>query len=199
MKNKDSLPEFVIKQDGAYMALGTKGLKYLDLTNYLAAGTSLVKLYAAHKVKFSKAPHPYEFLDSLEKLKGPSLSNRSPESQKALDDNNEELMGKLAKEDPCSSVLSQKIVSNEEVDLCEKEWKLQNVQNLGDFVKYYDDLDVIGLVKGIEKMSKIYHDQGLTIFKKAVNLLALTQNLIFCPLKEDYLTMFSKAQDYIYK
>ena len=41
----DTIPDFVIKKTNSYMAVSTKKLKYLDLTNYLAAGTSLDSFY----------------------------------------------------------------------------------------------------------------------------------------------------------
>ena len=73
------------------------------------------------------------------------------------------------------------------------------MQNFSDFVKYYNDLDVCGLVTGIEKMIQIYHKQGLNMFKDAVSLPKLTQKQIFRPLKEDYFTTFSEKHGYIYK
>ena len=50
--------ELVIKKDTAYMVLGTKRLQYLDLTNYLAAGTSLSSFYKVHNVKDPKSFFP---------------------------------------------------------------------------------------------------------------------------------------------
>ena len=199
LKEKDSLPHFVIKKNRSYMALCTERLRYCDLINYLAAGTSLSKFYAAYKVTSPKGSFPYEYFNSLKRLKDTSLPKRSLELRKAMDEGNEELVTQLAKTDPYFSILKQKTISNEDVDICELEWKNQNMQNFGDFVRYYNDLDVIGLVQGIEKLSKIYFDQGFNMFKDAVSLPKLTQKLIFKPLKEDYFTTFSNQHDYIYQ
>ena len=68
----------------------------------------------------------------------------------------------------------------------------------GDFLKYHNDLDVIGLVEGIDKMQKDYSDQGLDMFKDAVSLPKLAQKQIFRSLKDDYFTTFSKKYSYIY-
>ena len=51
---------------------------------------------------------------------------------------------------------------------------------------YYNNLDVIGLVEGIGKMSQIDKNQRLNMFKDAASLPKLTQKQIFRPLKEDY-------------
>ena len=135
------------------MALGTKCLKYCDLTNYLAAGTSLAKFYSAYKVKSPKGSFPYEHFNSLEKLKETSLPKRSPELRKAMDEDNQEVISELSKKDPYFSILRQKNISNEEVDTCEEDWRKQGMQKFVDCIKYYNDLDVIGMVKGIGKMS----------------------------------------------
>ena len=79
------------------MALGTDHLKYCDLTNYLAAGTSLAKFYKAYKVKFPKSFFPYEYFNSLERLKDTSLPKRSLEFRNAINEKNQELIAKLEK------------------------------------------------------------------------------------------------------
>ena len=50
------------------MAITTKNLKYLDICNYLAAGTSLVAFYKAYKVETPKGYFPYEWFNNLNKL-----------------------------------------------------------------------------------------------------------------------------------
>ena len=72
-------------------------------------------------------------------------------------------------------------------------------EKIGNFVCYYNNLDVTGMVKGIEKMSEIYHSQGFNIFKDVVSLPRLTQKFIFKPLKDDYLITFSKMHQHIYE
>ena len=176
------------------MALGTRHLKYCDFTNYLAAGTSLDKFYAANKVKSPNGNFPYESFNSLERLKDTALPKRSSELRRAMDEGNQELIEKLSKEDPYFSILKQKTITNEQVDICEQEWKNRGMQNFGDFVKYYNNLDVLGLVEGIVKMSRVYQDEGLNMFKDAVSLPKLMQKLIFRPLdRENYFTVFSKT------
>ena len=135
---------------------------------------------------------PYLWFDSLARLKETKLPQRTPEVRIAVD------KGQIDVNDPYYSLLKMKTISNEEVDSCEKVWKEQNMKNFGDWVAYYNNLDVSGLVEEIVKMSKIYQDQGLNMFKDAVSLPKLTQKLIFCPSKEDYFTTFSKKHAHIY-
>ena len=194
LKKLDDLPKFVIKKTRSYMAIGTERLKYLDLVNYLAAGTSLAKFYKAFKVKNLKSTMAYEWFDSLDKLQAPFLPQRTQENREAV------ARGEHPKNDPYYSLLKGKTVSNEDIDECEKVWKEQNMKTFGDYVRYYNDLDVTGLVEGIVKMSEIFRKQKLDIFKDGVSLPRLTQKQIFKALKKgQYFTTFSKKHSHIYK
>ena len=193
LQTYDALPNFVIKKDRSYMVLATDRLKYMDLIFYLAAGTSLKKFYTAYKVTSPKGFFPYEYFSSISKLKDTRLPQRTAEMRAAVD------RGERVPNDPYYSILRQKTISNENVDLCEKVFKEQGMKTFGDFVKYYNNHDVIGMVEGIEKMQKVYRDQRLDMFKDAVSLPRLTQKQIFRPLGDNYFTTFSKKHDYIYK
>ena len=113
------------------MALASDRLKYLDLTNYLAAGTSLRSFYQAYKVKNPKGFFCYEWFDSLEKLNFPELPPRKE----------------------FFSTLDRTTISEEDYQHCQQVWKEGDMKCFGDYVKYYNNLDVSGLVEGIEKMS----------------------------------------------
>ena len=64
----DVLPKFVVKKNGGYMALGSRRLQFLDMTNYLAAGTSLEKFYKSFGVSVPKTKFPYQWFDGVDKL-----------------------------------------------------------------------------------------------------------------------------------
>ena len=55
------------------MAVASKKMKSLDITNYLAAGTSLKAFYESYCVSTPKWVFPYSLFDSLEKLDATSL------------------------------------------------------------------------------------------------------------------------------
>ena len=58
------------------MTITTDKLKFLDITNYLAAGTSLEKFYKSYSVSTPKGFFPYAWFDSLEKLDAIQLPSR---------------------------------------------------------------------------------------------------------------------------
>ena len=59
------------------MALSSKKMKFLDITNYLAAGTSLQDFYKSYSVSTPKECFPYQWFDLLHTLDEPSLPQRS--------------------------------------------------------------------------------------------------------------------------
>ena len=66
MKKEGNNPEQVIKKMNGYMSLARPKLKFLDITNYLAAGTNLVQFYKSFEVSTPKGCFPYEWFNSLD-------------------------------------------------------------------------------------------------------------------------------------
>ena len=58
------------------MCISTKRLKFLDITNFLAGGTSLDSLYKSYNVKTLKGIFPYEWFNSLDKIQETKLPRR---------------------------------------------------------------------------------------------------------------------------
>ena len=181
------------------MALISSKLKYLDLLNYLAAGTSLKKFYAAYKVSSPKGLFPYQWFDSLDKLKYDHLPERDPELRKAMDEDDQETIAKLVENDPFYSILKRETISNKDLDECHEEWRRLDMKTFADYVKYYNNLDVIGMIEAVGKMNAIYHQQGFSMFKDAISLPKLTQKIIFKPLKKDYFVRFGKPHKHLFK
>ena len=133
--------------------ISTKRLKYLDITNYLAAGTSLVDFYEAYDVSTPKGIFPNHFLNSIDKLKVSYLPPR----------------------EHFYSILTNSNISEEEYAHCQDEWERIRIEkgreiNFGDYVEYYNNHDVIGMVEAIEKMMKTFYAKGLDLFIDAISL-----------------------------
>ena len=200
LKKFDSLPTFVIKKGGSYMSICTKRLQFLDLTNFLGAGTSLKAFYKAYKVTQGKGLFPYSWFSSLDKLDASDLPPRDPMFREALDTGNEEAINRLKRFDPFYDILRLSTISNEEYDECQSEYRRLGMAKFGDYVKLYNNLDVVGMIEGIEKMGQIYQDEGLSMLKDAVSLPRLSQKIIFRSLKQDdYFVSFGKQHDYIFQ
>ena len=109
---------FTIQKNNDYMCIKTKKLKFLDMKNYLAAGTSYDQFLKAYGVQVRKFFFPYEFLDSLEKLDCPSLPPH----------------------EAFYSSIKNSNIFHEEYALCKRAWKEQKMTTLRDFLIYYNNL-----------------------------------------------------------
>ena len=182
MTKLDSLPRFVIKKDGGYMIIASKRLNFLDITNYLAAGTSLDGLYKSYGVSTVKGKFPYEYFDCLEKLNETSLP-----PQEAF-----------------YSTLTDSHMNDADYQASINDWNKMpqkgEIKTFADYIKYYNDNDVIGLVEAIQKMLDIKVEDKLDPFKDSVSLPGLTQKYLFQNLdKNDYFVGFGKEHKHLYK
>ena len=160
------------------MALSTKRLKYLDLTNYLAAGTSLDGFYKAYNVPTTKGHFPYEWFTSLDKL---NCTELPPQTE-------------------FFSSLKNSGIDDATYQSCLDVWKEQGMKTFADYLSYYNIHDTVGLVQGIEKMLAVENDQGLDVFKESVSLPSLTKKYLLNKLSpEDYFTGISEKHQHIHK
>ena len=60
--------KYVIKRGATYSAISTENFIFLDITNYLAAGSSYDQFLKAYGATVHKSFFPYEYFDSLDKL-----------------------------------------------------------------------------------------------------------------------------------
>ena len=59
---------YVIKRGSSYSAISTENFLFLDVTNYLAAGSSYDQFLKGYGATVHKSYFPYEYFDSLDKL-----------------------------------------------------------------------------------------------------------------------------------
>ena len=69
----------------------------------------------------------------------------------------------------------------------------------GDYVRYYNNHDVIGMVEAIEKIIYNENQNKLCIFKDSVSLPGLTQRYLFQNLKNDYFVGFGNEHKHLHK
>ena len=63
-----------IKKNNNYVCISTPSLKFLDISNFVAAGVSLDKYLKAYLNVVHKIPFSYEYIDRLDKLKRRSVN-----------------------------------------------------------------------------------------------------------------------------
>ena len=65
--------DLAIKRHHAYLALRTGLLKFVDISNFVAAGTSYAAFLKAYQCQGEKGFFPYEHVRSLAQLEEPQL------------------------------------------------------------------------------------------------------------------------------
>ena len=155
----DGTPKQIIKKMSGYMVISSEKMKFLDITNYLAAGTSLKDFYKSNNVSTPKGCFPYAWFDSLKKLEATSL----PTDIEAF-----------------HSILTKKTITVEEFRACHNVWRREEMTTFADFVRYYNNADVIGFVEAVDKMiTNERENNELDMFKESVSLPGLTQKYLF--------------------
>ena len=69
--------------------------------------------------------------------------------------------------------------SLEEYNDIHKVWEKENMGNMFDYLRYYNNLDVKPLVQAIEKHREFYYNLGYDMHKDAVSLSGLAEKIMF--------------------
>ena len=193
--------KFTIKRNNNHMCLKTEHLKFLDITNYLAPGFSYAQFLKAYECPAAKGKYqdyytltmfeifanylssytlgffPYEWMDSLDKLEHPAL----PPHQAFY------------------SSLTNKNISVEEYQYCQRVWDEQGMQTFRDFLIWYNDLDVEPFVEAVKKMMDFWRERQIDMFKDGVSVPGLTMKYLFSfPDEQTYFSLFSDRNKDLY-
>lgn len=109
-----------IKKNNSYTCIANDQFKFLDISNYLAAGTSYSGFLKAYDVTESKGFFPYEYLTNADKL----------------------LETKLPPHLAFYSSLKGKNITEEEYLYCLDVWRREKMKTMEDFLIWYNNLDV---------------------------------------------------------
>ena len=175
----------VIKKGSSYMCIILDELKFLDIIFFLAPGFNYSSFLKAYGASEAKSYFPYEYLDSYKKLESKrfpkygdfysSLNNRNtlePESMKDLEPFEIKSIGtarKSGEKEKMTLTKEERIVVGhlryqrlKEMFECKK-WTIR------DYLKFYNNLDVVPFLTALENLSTYYKDRGVDVFKDAVS------------------------------
>jgi hypothetical protein len=153
-----------LKTNSMYRVITSKTLKFLDVANFLAAGVSLDKWLKAYKCTMTKGFFPYEWLDKYDKL-----------YQDHLPPYNE-----------WYSSLKGKNIDMKDYEYCKDVWKENKMNTMMDFLRWYNNCDVIPMVEAINKMFVFYREKGLDMFKDAISLPGLAYKMLLTCTEEKF-------------
>ena len=139
----------VAKNGNKIMFLLTSGFRFLDIINYLGPGVSYDKWIKAYGCKTTKSWFPYEWFDKPEKLDYPGLPDYPHWYSKLKN----EFTLKLSEWKDCKQTFREK-----------------GMKTFKDWVRYYNNLDVVPGLEALEKMRNFYTGKGIDIMKDAVSI-----------------------------
>ena len=140
--------KFTIKKNHSYLALSTGNLKFLDVSNFLAAGSSYAGFLKAYQCQQEKGKFPHEWFDSLDKLDYPRLPPHS------------DFYSWLKKEN----------ISIGEYTACQEAWDKYGMKTMKDFLTWYNNLDVTPFLEALQKMVDFWKSKQIDMLKDAVSL-----------------------------
>ena len=153
---------FVVKKNNAYACIATESLKFLDMSHFLAPGSSYAGFLKAFRVEQAKGYFCYDWFDSVEKLEYPSLPSHT--------DFYSELKGKN--------------ISKDAYEYCQKAWKENNVTFFRDFFICYNNLDVGPFVTAVERFQAFYFEKVIDVFKTSISIPGISRQLLFRTAKQ---------------
>ena len=136
-------------KNGKIMFLKSCNYKFLDIMNYLVPGTIYDKWVKAYEAELTKSWLPYEWFDSADKLDYPGLPPFS------------EWYSKLKQASVCTEA---------EYEECKRIFQDRGMTTFGDWLEYYNKLDVEPFLQAAANMRGFYAGLGIDIFKDAVSL-----------------------------
>ena len=131
------------------MYMKTPQFVFLDVINYLAPGISYDKWVKTYGAKQTKSWLPYEWFDNADKRDYKGLPPYR-----------------------CwfSQLKNSFALTPAEYDECKRVFQERGMQTFGDWLEYYNNLDVTPFLETIETMKAFYTKICVDIFKDAVSL-----------------------------
>ena len=169
--------DLAIKRHHAYLALRTGALKFVDISNFVAAGTSYAAFLKAYQCQGEKGFFPYEHVRSLAQLEEPQLPPR----------------------EAFRSWLRKSELSEEDYAVCQRAWSEKGMHSLRDFLVWYNNLDVVPFLEALDKMSQFWRRYGVDMLKEAISLPGLAFKFEMSFLKEQGLHLSSFHTQELYQ
>ena len=148
---------FAAEKNGRIMFINTPKFKFLDVLNYLGPGITYEKWVKTYGATLAKSWLPYEWFDSPDKLDFPGLPPYMAWYSK--------LKGEY-------------VLTLKEYDDCHRIFKERDMQTFGDWLEYYNNLDVAPFLEALQKMKEFYTSLGIDILKDAVSLPGVSEKYI---------------------
>ena len=179
--NERDIEPTVIKKANHFVSFKFGDIQLLDIMIFLGGATSLDSFLKAYKTKETKGFFPYERFICPEKMDNKefapfdsffsNLRNSKP-LEKDYNDFQNLVNSGLATEQAVSKLGMDRIppTGAENYSYLQSVWKDNNMQNFSDFLKWYNNKDVVPTLEATQKIIECYHNKGIDMLKLGCTL-----------------------------
>ena len=186
--------------------------KFLDITNFVAPGYSYEKFLKAYEATKRKGFFPYEYVTSVDQLhevelvpmdafysslKGRNVLEAEWIQYRSLADkykSDERALKEMKLEQPPPT-------ADDNYRYLQQVWQEHNMENMHDFLTWYNNLDVGPFVEAVHCMLHFYREEGIDLFKDSLSIPGVSRKILFSQAaKEGYhFSLFDKNHKHIYE
>ena len=171
----------VIKKANHFVSFNFGDVQFLDILNFLGGATSLDSFLKAYKTNETKGFFAYEWFDSPNKLDVTFLPPYECFFSKLRDHNPLEkeftdftkLLNSGLSQQEALKKLRLKVVPPSGFDnynYLESVWEHEQMTTFQDFVRWYNNKDVVPTLEAMQKMMEFYHNKGIDMLKLGCTL-----------------------------
>ena len=169
------------KESQSFVSLKFGDIQLFDIMNFLGGATSRDFFLKAYKTKETKGLFPYEWFDCPEKMNNKEvppydsffiiLRNSNPLEKDCNDFQNLVNSG-LTTEQAVAKLRMDRIPPTgvENYSYLQSVWEINNMQCFSDFLKWYNNKDVVPTLEAMQKMIEFYHNKGIDMLKLGCTL-----------------------------
>lgn len=164
------------------MCISNGKFKFLDISNFVAPGFSYDKFIKSYEIELHKSYFPYEFCSNYNKLEYTELPPYEAffSSLKNCNVLEEEFFRyrQLVEDEKVPVSMALKTMNLKEKPRTGQEnyqhllkiWQDQGMRNMIDYLKYYNNLDVLPFCQAVSKMLRFYMTRNIDLFKTCISV-----------------------------
>ena len=180
VKERDFEPT-VMKKANQFVSFKFGDIQLLDIMNFLGGATSLDSFLKAYKTKETNGFFPYEWFDCPEKMNNKelppydsfsSILRNSNPLEKDYNDFQNLVNSGLTTEQAVAKLRLDRIppTGAENYSYLQSVWENNNMQYFSDYLKWYNNKDVVPTLETMQKMIEFYHNKGIDMLKLGCTL-----------------------------
>ena len=179
--NERNIEPTVIEKANDFISFNVGDIQLLDIMNFLGGATSLDSFLKAYKTSETKGFFPYEWFDDPDKLQNPELPpydafyckfrSCNPLETEYTDYVNFLKSGLSTEQAVIKLKLSKPPPTGiENYHYLQQIWKPEQMSSFKDFLRWYNNKDVVPTLEAKQKMIAFYHDKNIDMLKVGCTL-----------------------------